>query len=235
MERQEDFQRIKRLISRWITEIRLHNAVDFYDINRVSEDIARQLLNKIYNYNMSNLNDDEQRNYPGIDLGDKKNKISFQITSRSDAIKIKDCLQKFKEKGAEKYSNGIRFLILSDKKPKFNKTQKKALKEIYPNFNPEEHILTIVDLVQEILRLYDNHPDRFQETKSFLEKEFDDWIDNKEKKEEHKCGKIKKRYNAFLCYNRLDLLNVKQIAKWLMNTAKIDVWLDEWNLKPGDR
>ncbi|NIM15373.1 MAG: SMEK domain-containing protein [Candidatus Aminicenantes bacterium] len=190
MGRQEEFKRIHRLISRWVTEIRLNNALDLYDINRIAEDIARCLLNEIYNYNLVNLNY-EQRNYPGIDLGDKENKTGFQITSRGDAGKIRDCLQKFKKKGTKKFSKGIRFLILKNEKLKFSEKQEKVFKDIYPGFDPAKHILTVVDLTRDILLLYDNQLKRFREVKKLLEKEFADRV-----KEEDGLSLLERLYNG---------------------------------------
>ena len=40
--------------------------------------------------------------------------------------------------------------------------------------------------------------------------------------------------DAFLSHNRLDKPIVKEIGHWLETQAGLQVWLDEWNLVPGD-
>jgi hypothetical protein len=171
---QEETTRINDLIARWIARIQLSNATNFFDINRVAEDIGMQILNKVYNYELRNLNY-EEKNYPGIDLGDIKNKIGFQITSRIDAKKIKDSLEKFIKKGVKKYSAGIYFLILTNEKLNFNRNQKQIFADIYHGFDPDKHILTVTDLKQDILHLYNkSHDTRFDIIKKLLEKEFAD-------------------------------------------------------------
>jgi hypothetical protein len=45
---------------------------------------------------------------------------------------------------------------------------------------------------------------------------------------------MKNKYNAFLSHNSQDKPIVEQIAQWLEDNAKLSVWLDKWNLIPGD-
>jgi hypothetical protein len=106
----EELKRVLSLISWWLTTIKSHNAVGFFDINKLAEGVALKLLNEISDYQLENLNY-EKINYPGIDLGDKINKIGFQVTSRNDSRKIYDNLEKFAKGPAKIYPNGIRFLI----------------------------------------------------------------------------------------------------------------------------
>jgi hypothetical protein len=162
----EDLNRVLFLISWWITTIKSNNAVGFSDINRVAEGVALKLLNEIYGYQLENLNY-EKSNYPGIDLGDKKNKIAFQITSRKDIQKIKDNLRKFARGSNETYNNGIYFLILNhEKKPQLSKEK---YKKIYSDFDPDQHILNGTDLVREIRQTYDEDRQRLQRIKEILE------------------------------------------------------------------
>jgi hypothetical protein len=91
---EEESNRVLDLMTFWVSKIKAKNYQDLYDINRLSEDLALKLLNEIYNLNLENLNR-EKRNYPGIDLGDKTNKIAYQITSRDDPQKIKKSIEAF--------------------------------------------------------------------------------------------------------------------------------------------
>lgn len=76
-----DLDKVWYLIGWWLNTIEIHNAVGFFNINNIAEGLAQKLLNEIYGYDLENLNY-KQINYPDIDLGDKDNKIAFQITSR---------------------------------------------------------------------------------------------------------------------------------------------------------
>jgi tetratricopeptide (TPR) repeat protein len=156
------------LIGWWLNTIETNNAVGFFNINKIAEGLALKLLNEIYGYCLENLNY-EQINYPGIDLGDKVNKIAFQITSRKDSQKIEKDLTIFAKEHKNIYYNGIRFLILSqEKKPQLSKEK---YQEIYPPFDPDKHILTAKDLIKEIRRLFDSDRDRFYNIKKILEEE----------------------------------------------------------------
>jgi hypothetical protein len=171
--------RVVVLLSRWLAKIQSNNAVSFSDINRVSEDIARNLLNEIYGYQLANLNY-EKSNYPGIDLGDKHNKIAFQITARTDTKKIKESLEKFIKGPKDIYSKGIRFLILGFKKPRLSV---KKYKGIYPGFDADQQILTVKDLIREINSIYEEDRERFYRIKDILENEFRDMEVEKRKDE----------------------------------------------------
>ena len=163
----EEIDQIGDLINYWILKIEANNYLDFYDINKVAEDLAVKLLNQIYGLQLLNLND-EKPHYPGIDLGDKINKIAYQVTSRSDARKIKDSLEIFVKEDKAIYSNGIRFLILNRNKPKL--TGKKWL-QIYDGFDTQKHIISHLDLIRDINSLYTTDRARFDHIKAFLEEE----------------------------------------------------------------
>lgn len=143
-----ELQRIKVLLSRWIAEIGLDSNLDFFDINKISEGFSAKLLNLIFNLELEDLNK-IHRNYPSIDLGDFKNGIAFQITSRTDFQKFKENLETFVAKNkngksfADEFSKGIRFLVLSIKPIQYGKTQ---LNSIYNSFDKDKHIISFLDL-----------------------------------------------------------------------------------------
>ncbi len=60
-------------------------------------------------------------------------------------------------------------MILSqEKKPRLSKEK---YRDIYPNFDPDEHIITTNDLISEIHRIYDTDKDKFYRIKDILEDE----------------------------------------------------------------
>jgi hypothetical protein len=83
-----DLQRVNESLGNWWGQIHFSNEQGLYDINRVSEDVAAGLLNLVFNLDLKNLNE-EETNFPGIDLGDETQKKAFQVTSRTDRAKIK--------------------------------------------------------------------------------------------------------------------------------------------------
>jgi hypothetical protein len=164
----DELNRVLFLISWWLTAIKTHNSIGLFDINKMAESLALKLLNEIYGYNLDNLNYD-QNNYPGIDLGDKTNKIGFQISSRRDTRKFQECLEKFSRGPNKTYYNGILFLILSqEKKPQLSKEK---YRKIYPDFSPGQHILNADDLIREIRRIYNTDKEKFYKIKNILEDE----------------------------------------------------------------
>lgn len=73
-------------LTRWISEIRLQNAIRYYDINKISENLSAFILNELYGYNLINANS-EVTNACAVDLIDRENNIAVQVTSRVDGKK----------------------------------------------------------------------------------------------------------------------------------------------------
>jgi len=146
MKKQDDMNRVRSLLARWVAEIQLSAARCRYDIHRDSQGEVAKLLNEIYGYQLENL-DNEKKDYPGIDLGDSINHVAFQVTSRTDPGKITESLEKFVRHDAETYTAGIRFLLLSFEKVKFGGKVSKKWEKIYPAFDPEFHILSFHNLI----------------------------------------------------------------------------------------
>jgi energy-coupling factor transporter ATP-binding protein EcfA2 len=164
---QKERDEMQRWITRWVTEITLANAGNYLDINKVAEGISRQLLNLIYGYELVDLNQ-EQSNYPGIDLGDRKAGIAFQVTARTDAKKIRKTLDTCTWHELHKeYTAGVRFLILSEKKVSWPRTGQSA-----SAFDPKRDILYAHDLVDDMLDLYRSDSPRYPLIRALLHREF---------------------------------------------------------------
>ncbi|MDP1763950.1 MAG: SMEK domain-containing protein [Sediminibacterium sp.] len=156
----------------WISAIRLHNYETYYDINKVSEHLCRQLMNLIYDYELTDLNH-PVKNFPGLDIGDRtKSKIAFQVTSRTDRAKIIDNLKKVvKRKYPDTFTSGIRFLILNDTgKVEFTPRSHKP-DRILSSFDIETDIIYAPDLTKAIEELYEKDFMRFNSVKQLLIKE----------------------------------------------------------------
>lgn len=126
-------------------EVELLTSVNFYDINVMAEDFYAQLLNKIYGYNLCNLNAYE-KNAPAIDLGDKAKKLSFQVTSDNDSEKIKITIKKFIEHKKYLTYDRLVVLILTRKK---NYSTEFDTQNIF-SFDKRKDIIDYTDLIKDI-------------------------------------------------------------------------------------
>jgi hypothetical protein len=173
MTKSKQMERVRELIAIWLSKIRVDNDCDYFDINKEAEDIARRLLNLVLDLDLINLNQEQQRNFPGIDLADLEAGIAVQVTSERSSTKVKHCLNLFVENRLhDSYPQGLRFLILHPVEPKFDKKTKDQLVGCYENFKPAEHTWTTRWLLNNIDALFDNDPDRFQAIVDLLEEEF---------------------------------------------------------------
>lgn len=95
--------------------IRSNSKLLRVDINRDCEDFFCELLNLVFDYNLVNLNA-ENSNHPGVDLGDKNNRIAFQVTASNTRSKIEATILTFEKHKLYKHYNDLVVLILNEKK-----------------------------------------------------------------------------------------------------------------------
>lgn len=117
MNRQESINNICNYLALFVQQIKTHNAVGAFDINRFSEHVLIPVLSEAYDFRgLVNLNL-KIDNFPGIDLADETNRIAFQITSNSKSDKIKETLRIFiEEQYYEKFDRLIIYDITEKKK-----------------------------------------------------------------------------------------------------------------------
>ncbi|MEQ9371652.1 MAG: SMEK domain-containing protein [Coleofasciculus chthonoplastes F3-SA18-01] len=140
------------------------------DINKVAETLLIPLFSEVYGYtNLQNLNDTEGSNYPGIDLGDERARVAFQITSTSNSEKIKKTLRKFVEyKLYEKYDRLIIY-ILTEKQQSYSGN---GYEEIIQNkfaFDKDKNIWDYRDILKAVANLQVNQVRRIE---AILEENF---------------------------------------------------------------
>lgn len=158
--------RLTDYFSRINSYIEINNNNGLTDANKLSEPFFCDLLNEIYGYNLINLNL-EQLNYPAVDLGDDKRKISFQITSDSSKPKIKKTIQRFESHKLSERFNILYVVVLKTKKTKI-KENFKLVSGI--QFDNDKNIIDLSDLCGKILSLPPDHQERILK---FLELEMD--------------------------------------------------------------
>lgn len=126
------------MLSIYKTFIELQNKNGFFDINKTCETIFCEVLNALYQINLTNLNNILESNYPAIDLGDEYSEICYQITSRNDVEKIKYTISKFQQKKLDEKFTELNIFILG---------QKKSYRVQFPNY---VNVVDFVDLSRDI-------------------------------------------------------------------------------------
>lgn len=126
-------------------QVDYRNTINLYDINIISEDFFKSLLNKIFGYNLVNLNIIE-KNASAIDLGDRIKKIAIQVTSDNTSTKIKNTIEKFIEYKLYDYYDTLIILII---------TRKKSYTSIFEtqgifDFNSNKHIIDCKDIIKHL-------------------------------------------------------------------------------------
>lgn len=147
-------------------QVALHNSINLYDINIISETFYADLLNIIKGWKLSNANSVE-KNAPGVDLVDDLNKIAVQVTSDSSSDKIKHTIEEFISKRLYEKYNHLIVLILTKKKKYTAKFESKGLFQ----FDKSQDIWDIYDLINEINTLKTGEVKRVND---FLAREFTD-------------------------------------------------------------
>jgi hypothetical protein len=127
-------------------QIQTRNKLQLYDLTKVIEDFSKQVLNIVYNLNLINLNT-ERVNTPGIDLGDKINKIAYQITSAKYSPKIKATLEAITASQKVDYKT-FKVFIVGEKATSY--TIDDALLNEF-SFEIEQHIVDFDDLLKDIM------------------------------------------------------------------------------------
>ncbi|MCC1487703.1 SMEK domain-containing protein [Bacillus tropicus] len=87
------------------------NKLGLHDINKACEPFFCELFNTLWDTNYKRLEYDE-KNHPGIDLGDKKVGSSMQITTDGSKTKLRNTIEKFEShKLYKKYNRLIHFVV----------------------------------------------------------------------------------------------------------------------------
>ena len=78
---------ISKYLSRFTEQVKILNKNGEFSINIHAENVLIKALNIIYNSDFENMNYVEGKNYNTIDLRDKSNQMSIQITATSSIKK----------------------------------------------------------------------------------------------------------------------------------------------------
>lgn len=91
-------------------EVETRCKLGLTDLNRFLEDFFKDILNILLNSSLRNLNEDRS-NFPGIDLGDEKAKIAFQVTSEKSSAKVNDTLKRVSQLSDNPYTKIVVLII----------------------------------------------------------------------------------------------------------------------------
>lgn len=156
-------------------QVENRNTINLYDINILSENFYKDLLNLVYGYELVNLNTID-KNASAIDLGDKSKKISIQVTSDNSSTKIKKTIDKFIEYKLYEDYNILIILIL---------VKKKSYTTIFDTnskfiFDKSKHIMDYTDLVK---YLDTQELSKLKLISDFLESELNNKVDKAKKRQ----------------------------------------------------
>lgn len=172
MERQNLINDVTSYFARLEASVKLNNSNGLTDINSYSEDFFCNILNKIFDLNLINLNT-VKTNFPSVDLGDVDRQISIQVTSENTNKKIKETIKKFDEHALSSKFKTLRFVLISSKKPS-SKSKITGPKDV--SFDFSKDILCLADLIAEIRSL---SVTKINEILSVLKEELDSQKDRK--------------------------------------------------------
>lgn len=126
------------------TEIEYQCGLGIYDDVHYWEEIAKGLLNRCYGFHLANLNE-EKKNFPGIDLGDRGCGIGVQVTAEKGSTKINDTIQTMIGKKVYEEFPHLIFFILGRKQKKYTVTQNG---QTVLDFDAEKDILDFGDIME---------------------------------------------------------------------------------------
>lgn len=147
MKRETLTNEISALLSNYQQDIINRNLSRVTDQNLYSEEIFKNLLNLIFNYQLENLNLGKTLAV-AIDLGDYENRIAFQITSENSFHKIKDTVAKFLKNDQHKIFFKLKILVLREFKVKDYEVKAGNF-----FFNGKDDIIDIPYLIRQIRTL----------------------------------------------------------------------------------
>ncbi len=126
------------------TEMEYQCGLGIYDDVHYWEEIARGLLNGCYGFHLVNLNE-EKKNFPGIDLGDRERGIGVQVTAERGSTKLNDTIQTMIGKRVYEEFPHLLFFILGRKQNKYTVTQNG---QAFLDFDAKKDILDFGDIME---------------------------------------------------------------------------------------
>lgn len=143
----EVINKFKEDLSDLVRQVEMSSAAGHFDINKVCEDVFCGIFKEIYGFSsLRNLNEEDKKNFPGIDLADDIARVAIQVSSDKTLDKVKDTVSKFVKHGlSEKYDRLIVYL-LTKKQASYSQTSIDTVAQGKITFNTASDILDYTDL-----------------------------------------------------------------------------------------
>jgi hypothetical protein len=168
----EPQNRIRELLSVFVTEAKASAATGMTDFNRAAETVLIPLFKEVYGYtDLENLNSTEGNNFPGIDLGDKSARVAFQVTGTPDSDKIKDTLQKVVDHQIYDTYSRIIIYIITEKQKSYSGSGYAEIIQDRFDFDKERDILDYRNVLKTLTHF---QIDKLRRIENILEANFGD-------------------------------------------------------------
>lgn len=145
--RQDQLEKAIFKLTIWLKSIELCGTANLLNIHNISEDFCCELLNKIFQWDLKNLNS-TQHNAEGVDLIDEKNKIIIQVSAEKRKAKIEETLIRADKPIYKGYKLYMMFLV-NEYNPRKNVTYNPSC--IF--FDLKNNIIDISQLIKKIKSL----------------------------------------------------------------------------------
>lgn len=147
MKHLELISQFREEIARLVNEVESSVAMGHFDINKICEDLVCGLFQELFGFaGLRNLNEDEKKNYPGVDLADDTIRVAIQVTSDRSLDKVKDTLQKVVNHGLYKKYDRIIIYVLTNKQNSYSDVSIKAICGDFIQFDARSDILDYKDV-----------------------------------------------------------------------------------------
>lgn len=142
MRKQELLTKSSELLTRFAFDVRVKNSMGLFDINTIAEDLLIPVFSIVFNCPELQNQNKIRMNFPAIDLGCSKSRVSLQITSDGSSGKALKTVEKFEEHGLGSEFDRLLIYVLTEKQTSYSsKKLAKAATDCSIDFCPERDIL----------------------------------------------------------------------------------------------
>jgi hypothetical protein len=147
MRRQELLIKSSGLLARFAYDVRVKNSMGLFDINTIAEDLLVPVFSVVLDCPDLQNQNKIQMNFPAVDLGCTKSRISLQITSDGSSGKALKTVEKFEEHGLGSEFDRLLIYVLTEKQTNYSsKKLAQAATDCSIDFSPERDILDYQNL-----------------------------------------------------------------------------------------
>ena len=181
MNRHEQFSYLEERLCHLCTHIKYCGYNNFTDLNKASEGFINNLINIVYGYEFKDLNK-QKLNFPGVDLGNEILGIGIQVTSTCNSTKIIETYEKIydlcnavngKLIADMFYKQIIFFCISIEEKVRFRDKTLEKIRVVSHNRFKKNDIISMIDLISDIEKLFDDDYERFMKAYTCISKNID--------------------------------------------------------------